>query len=121
MSYRRQRVAHDLQRRLAEILAKRVSDPRLAGARVTGVEPAADFSTARVFVRGFANPSEALEALDKAGPYIRRLLGEGLSLRRVPELDFRIDTSLERGERVEEILRELQAEPADREDSGEPS
>ncbi len=116
-------MAHDLQRRLAEILAKRVSDPRLAGARVTGVEPAADFSAARVFVRGFANPSEALEALNKAGPYIRRLLGEGLPLRRVPELDFRIDTSLERAERVDEILRELRVEREEREseENGEPS
>ena len=88
MSRRKARVAQDLRARLTEILRKRVSDPRLEGVPLSGVEPPPDF--------------------EKAGPFIRRCLGERLKLRRVPELEFRLDESLERAERVEEILREVE-------------
>jgi ribosome-binding factor A len=112
-SHRRQRVAHELQARLAEILSLRVGDPRLDGVIVSAVETTPDFSLARVFVRGFGDREAGLEALERAAPFIRRCLGQGLRLRRVPELDFRLDESLERAERVEEILRELEAERVD--------
>lgn len=110
VSHRRQRVAHDLRARLAEILSQRVSDPRLAGTVVSAVETSPDLSVARVFVRGFADADAALAALERAAPFIRRLLADGLRLRRVPELDFRVDDSLERAERVDAILRELEEE-----------
>jgi ribosome-binding factor A len=106
-------VAHEIQARLAEILSLRVADPRLDGAVVSAVETTPDLSLARVFVRGFADREAGLEALERAAPFIRRCLGKGLRLRRVPELDFRLDDSLERAERVEEILRDLEAERVD--------
>ncbi len=109
MSHRRGRVAQDLRARLAEILAKRVSDPRLAAVTLSAVETTPDFSLARVFFWTHGEPDEALRAFEKAGPFIRRCLGEHLRLRRVPELEFRLDQSLESAERVEEILREVEA------------
>ncbi len=112
MRHRRGRVAHDLRARVAEILRKRVSDPRLDGVTLSGVEPTPDFSLARVFFWTRGDPKEALEAFQKAGPFIRRCLGEKLKLRRVPELEFRLDESLERAERVEAILREVEEERA---------
>ncbi len=108
MSHRKARVAQDLRARLTEILRKRVSDPRLEGVTLSGVEPTPDFALARVFFWTRGDPSEALQAFEKAGPFIRRCLGERLKLRRVPELEFRLDESLERAERVEEILREVE-------------
>ena len=112
MRHRRGRVAHDLRARVAEILRKRVSDPRLDGVTLSGVEPTPDFSLARVFFWTRGEPKEALRAFEKAGPFIRRCLGEKLKLRRVPELEFRLDESLERAERVEAILREVEEERA---------
>jgi ribosome-binding factor A len=100
-------VAHDLRATLAEILAKRVSDPRLERVTVSAVETTPDFSLARVFFWTRGDPGDALQALDNARPFIRRCLGEKVKLRRVPDLEFRLDESLERAERVDEILREI--------------
>jgi len=107
MSHRKNRLSHDLAHRIARILETRVSDPRLEGLTVVDVDAAPDGSFARVFYRTFGDPEGAAEALKKAKPYIRRRLGEGLRLRRVPELDFRYDPSQAQGTRVDEILREL--------------
>ena len=107
MSHRKGRLASDLAQRIARILATRVSDPRLEGVTVVNVDAAPDGSFARVFYRTFGDQEAAAEALAKAKPYIRRRLGEGLRLRRVPELDFRYDPSQAQGARVDEILREL--------------
>ena len=107
MSHRKQRLAHDLAQRIARILESRVSDPRLEGLTVVDVDAAPDGSFARVFYRTFGDPEQAAQALEKAKPYIRHRLGEGLRLRRIPELDFRYDPSQAQGARVDEILREL--------------
>ena len=112
--HRRERVAQDLQVRLAQILSARVDDPRLEGATVSGVEVVPDYSLARVFVRGFSDGAAAMQALESAAPFIRRCLADGLRLRRVPELDFRLDESLERAERIETILREIEQERRER-------
>ncbi|MEE8312980.1 MAG: 30S ribosome-binding factor RbfA [Myxococcota bacterium] len=113
MSHRRGRVAHDLHARLAEILAKRVSDPRLEHATLSAVETTPDFAVARVFFWTRGDPDETLEAFEKARPFIRRCLAQNLKLRRVPELEFRLDESLERAERVDQILREVGDERAE--------
>ncbi len=107
MSHRRGRVTHDLRAILAEILGRQVSDPRLEQVTVSAVETTPDFSVARVFYWTRGDPGDALEAFEKARPFIRRCLGERIKLRRVPELEFHLDESLERAERVDEILREI--------------
>ena len=108
MSHRQQRVAHELRNRLAEIIEQRVADPRLRQVTITGVHVSADLSFARVYFRSLGKAEEAHQAFAKAKPFIRRCLGEGLHLRRVPELDFRIDVSLDNAARIDEILNELQ-------------
>lgn len=107
MSHRRERVASEIRSRLATLLRERVNDPRLAQVSILEVRPAPDFSYARVFYRTLGERAEAQSALDGAAPFLRRCLGEGMKLRRVPELDFRYDESPERAGRVEEILEEL--------------
>jgi ribosome-binding factor A len=110
VKHRRERVAHDLRDRIAEIIERRTNDPRLRQLTITGVEVSPDFSSARVFYRAQEDAQEVAAALDKASGFIRRRLAEGLALRRVPELRFLIDVSLERGARVEQVLREIAAE-----------
>ena len=107
MSHRRERVASDIAHRLARILGERVSDPRLAGLTIVEVRPSPDASFARVFYRTLDDREQAEQALEKAKPFIRRCLGEGLRLRQVPELDFRYDTTADQGARVDAILEEI--------------
>ena len=110
-----ERVARELRDKLALILEERVSDPRLRGVSIVEVRPSPDLSYARVFYRTFGDPGEAERALRKAKPFLRRCLAENLRLRRVPELDLRLDPTVESAQRIEHLLEELAAERALRE------
>ncbi len=112
MSHRRERVARDLRNRLAQIIEQRVEDPCLRDVTITGVKASADFSYLRVFYRTLGDREQATQAFNKAKPFIRRCLGDGGRLRRVPELDFRIDKSLDSAARIDEILKELKTQGA---------
>jgi ribosome-binding factor A len=110
---RPERVAQFMRREIAEILERRLSDPRLAGqvVSVTDVEVTPDLSFARVFVSVLESGAErerALAALQSAAGFVRHLLSERLDLREVPEIRFVHDSSIERGARVEELLRRIQ-------------
>lgn len=113
MKIRPERVAQFMRREIAEILERRLSDPRLAGhvVSVTDVEVTPDLSFARVFVSVLESGAErerALAALQSAAGFVRHLLSERLDLREVPEIRFVHDSSIERGARVEELLRRIQ-------------
>ncbi len=112
MSHRQERLAREVRKRLAEIIEQRVEDPRLRDVTITGVKTSADFSYVRVFFRTLGDREQATRAFHKAKPFIRRCLGDAGGLRRVPELDFRIDKSLDSAARIDEILKELETGPA---------
>ena len=114
MSHVPRRVANDLRDRLARILQRKVSDPRLARVTITGVDLTSDLSSARVHYRsgdGAGDDEErCARAFASARGYLRRELAASVKLRRVPELHFVWDASLERGARVENVLREIAEE-----------
>jgi ribosome-binding factor A len=109
---RPERVAHLMQREIADILQNRMRDPRVgAMVSVTDVELAQDLSFARVFVSILASGAErerTLATLNGAGGFIRHELAPRMGLREMPELRFQLDDSIERGARVDELLRRLQ-------------
>lgn len=112
MKYTQARLAQEIHGRLATILRERTQDPRLELLAITEVKVAPDATFARVFYRTLGNLDEAVAALEKAKPYLRRCLASELHVRRVPELDFRVDESLDRAERLDSVLRELAQERA---------
>jgi len=109
MNHRHARAAQGVREAIASLIQRELRDPRLELVTIVDVELSPDYSVARVFWRAAGNPEDVERALDHARPYLRRLLAARVRLRRVPELDFRRDTSLERGARVEAILAELEA------------
>lgn len=122
MRIRPERVAHLMQREVADILQRRMRDPRIgAMVSVTDVEVTRDLSFARVFVSIMGPPGErerTLEALGAAAGFVRHELGPRLGLREVPEIRFLLDDSIERGSRVETILKRLErGEPVEDEES----
>jgi ribosome-binding factor A len=117
MSHRKERVGRALRQQIAEILAARVRDPRLSSVTVVEVRPSPDFSFARVFYRTLHEPAAVAAALEGAKPFIRHCLAEVSSLRRVPELDLRLDTSLERAARVDAVLSEIAGERQEKADA----
>lgn len=109
MSRRRiERLNEQLKREITEILRVEAKDPRVGMVTITGVEASADLSTARVHVSALGEDAEkeaALEGLRAAAPFVRSELGRRLHVRRVPELRFELDRSLERALRIEELLQ----------------
>ena len=111
MSIRPERVAERIKRETAEILENDLRDPRLHGiVSVTDVEITHDLSAAKIFVSALAEGKEReqiLIALRSAAPFVRRRLAPRLGLREVPEVRFLFDDSIERGARVEDLLRKI--------------
>ncbi len=115
-SRRVQRLNEQLKREISEIVRIRVRDPRVRGVTVTGVKASPDLTFARVWVNlpGQDDRREdALRGLEAASGFLRRCLGEELHIRRVPDLDFREDQTLERAFRVEQLLEEIGPLPED--------
>ena len=112
MPTRRQRRVNSLLREeLSALLRRRVKDPRLESLTITAVETSVDLKHAHVYVSslgGEKEKREALAGLRSAEGFLRHELGIRLSLRYVPEMAFHIDDSLERGERIEGLLRGLE-------------
>ena len=113
MSNRPDRVAHLMQREVAEILERRMRDPRIGSmVSVTDVEVTKDLSFARIYVSLLATGAERdriLETLRSAAGWVRHELSPRLGLREVPELRFELDESVERGARVDDLLRRIQS------------
>ena len=119
-SNRPERVAGLLQREVTGILSREFRDPRLAGITVTDAEVTGDLKQATVFVSTLQEGKEreeTLRALKRAAGAVRHQLASRMNLREVPEIRFKFDDSIEKGARVEELLRKIKTgEPADDEE-----
>ena len=102
------RVSDQIKEEIAEILMRKIKDPRIGFVTVTDVELADDLRNAKVFVSVIGNDRAAtLKGLESASAFIRTELGRRLRLRFIPELLFRYDDSAERGAHIMELLNEV--------------
>jgi ribosome-binding factor A len=108
-----QRINEDIQRVLASLL-RGIKDPRINQGMisVTGVDTTTDLRRAKVFlsVYGLQSEKDFSKGLRSASGYLRRELGQALDLRYTPELQFELDKSIERGARINTLLRDLDTE-----------
>lgn len=111
MSRRIARLNDAFREEISDLLRRQVKDPRLAVfITITRVETSADISHAKVYVSVMGSEEDrdaALRGLEAASPFLRRQMGHRLSLRRMPELSFRRDDSMEQGAHVLELLDEV--------------
>jgi ribosome-binding factor A len=123
------RVAHEIQRVLSDMLVRRTSDPRLAEVAITAVRVTPDLRLARAYftlLDDRADRAEIERALRHATPFLKRGVAEGVSLRYVPELVFAYDTALAGARRIDSLLREVRppeaaaASPDEAAAAGEP-
>ena len=117
MATRRQRqVAELLHEEISLLIQRRARDPRLGFVTVTGVEMSPDLRVAHVYVSILGegeDVEQSLASLRRAAGFFRRELGTSLSLRYLPELNFRRDDTLERGLRIDRLLDSLHEETAE--------
>jgi ribosome-binding factor A len=117
---RTSRLNEQLRRELSDLIRQRVRDPRVGAVTITAVDTTRDLGLATVYVRATgpdAGPSDTLAGLSAAAPFLRTALGRALRIRRVPELRFREDKSLEHAKRIEQLLSEVIEPDAPPEDS----
>ena len=110
--HRTERLADTLREEVAQIVGYELEDPRLTNVTVTEVR-LANTRAARVYVTVAGDEQEhqlALAALRHAAPYIRKQLGLSLNLPRIPELHFVRDRVEEEGDRVDQLLQQIEQE-----------
>ena len=106
------RIADQIQRSLAELIRLEVRDPRVGLVTITGVELSRDHSHAKVFFTVLGAESaarDAAEGLQRAAGFLRTQLAHRLTTRKVPELHFEFDESVERGVRLSRLIDEAVA------------
>jgi ribosome-binding factor A len=117
--HRPDRVGEEIRHELSELLSRgAVHDPGIGFITLTRVQVSPDLQLARVYYTQLdADPKtrrDTARALDRATPFFRRQIGSRLRLRRVPEVEFRFDESIEHQDRIEQILQELHREDEQR-------
>ena len=103
---RSERVADQIQREVAEIIAHELEDPRIGRVTVSGSSLSKDLSNATLFITMPADGDvqRALEGLNRASGFVRKRLGQRVRMRYVPRLRFAHDETLERATRVGELI-----------------
>jgi len=113
---RSHRVGETILKEVSEILNRGLKDPRVGYVTITAVDVTPDLSIARVFYTVIGDEKERHqtgEGLAKATPYIRRQLSQRLRMRRTPEIEFRYDTSIDYGNHIESLLKDIENERSD--------
>jgi ribosome-binding factor A len=107
---RSQRVGDLLRKEIADIIIYRLKDPRIGFITVTGVDVTDDIKLARVYVSVFQEGERktTLEVLDSAKSFVRSELSKRLRMKFIPSIEFRLDTSIEYGNKIEELLKEIE-------------
>lgn len=107
--HRTDRVSAQLRRDLGELVHSAVREHGLPSLSVSDVEVTRDLAHAKVFVTVLesSKAAEALAALQELSRELRFELGRRVRMRSVPELHFHYDESVDRGERIEALLRNL--------------
>lgn len=106
---RSQRVGDLLREEIADIIMRRLKDPRIGFITVTGVDMTEDLKLARVYVSCLKDEERetTLEILNAARQFIRSEVAKRVRMKTIPSLEFRIDTSGGYGERIDRLLREI--------------
>ncbi len=112
MTTRTNRVADLIRDEVSKLLLRELRDPRIGFVTITGASVSPDLRNVRVYVSVLGQTSvrdESLQALNSAAGFVRRAIFKNLRLRYSPAVSFHLDESLDRGARIEEVLREIHA------------
>ena len=113
MSRRTDQIAGQILEILAETVGTKMRDPRLGFVTLTRASVTPDLKWAKVYfsvLGGDDERAETLNVLKNAKGFLRTELGRQMSIRYVPDLDFRFDPNLEQGERIQRVFNEVIAQ-----------
>jgi ribosome-binding factor A len=112
---RSERVGDLIREEVADLIMYKLKDPRIGFVTVTGVEMTADLKLARVFVSVMKEEERelTLEILNSSKNFIRSNLSKRLRMKFIPAIEFRLDTSLEYGFKIDRLLKEIKEKDED--------
>ncbi len=117
---RADRVSEAIKREVGVMLSREVKDPGVHFVTVTGVETTDDLRHAKIFVSILGDEKtrqESMAGLERAKGFLRRELGHRLQLRYTPEIQFRLDTSLDHAMKIKGLLNQIK--PAEEKNADE--
>ncbi|MBU1808917.1 MAG: 30S ribosome-binding factor RbfA [Candidatus Omnitrophica bacterium] len=115
-SQRSGRVQEAIRQEVSSIIHSQIRDPRLGFLTITGVELTKDLRYARIYFSVLGGDKEkklALRGLNSAKGYIKGLLGDRIKLRYMPEIEFKIDETLERTRHIYDLFEKIKKEKKD--------
>lgn len=108
MGFRLNRLAEEIKREVTDIIRTTLKDPRISPlTSITDVEISKDMRYAKIFISIYGSEEEqtkTLEGLKSANGFIRSELGKRIRLRYMPEIAFILDTSIEHGVKISQII-----------------
>lgn len=118
MSSRRQKqINQTIRRELSELLARHVGDPRINGViSITEVDVSSDLKHAKVYTSVMGSEEakdEVFDGLASASDFLRRELGARMRIRYIPKLIFKRDDSIEKAERIHQLINQTASENPD--------
>src|SRR5579883_100765 len=111
--HRQEKLAELIAVELSELLRTRLKDPRVGFASITHVEVSGDLRHAKIFVSVMGSTeekAETLRGLRHAAGFLRHELASRLVLRYMPEISFKLDTSIEEGARILALINKIEEE-----------
>jgi ribosome-binding factor A len=109
------RVGQMIQRELAEVLTRGLKDPRIGFVTITGVDMSTDLRDATVFFSTYGDAAaleETKKGLLAARGFLRKQIASALQMRFTPELHFKYDATVATGDRIDQLLKQVQPSPA---------
>jgi ribosome-binding factor A len=104
---RARRLGEQIQRELPELLRRDVKDERIGNVTITAVSVTGDLRTAKVYYLVFGKPGadpQVQRGLESAAGFLRNALSRSLMIRHTPTLSFELDTSIEHGVRLTQLI-----------------
>ena len=108
------RVGDQLLREMADLLMRKVKDPRVSGVTLTGIHLSNDLKHSRVYYSTIGKREDVVRiqaGLDSAKGFIKREIGMRLDLKYVPDIIFIHDLSLEKGDYMEKLFEKMKSDP----------
>ena len=119
---RPERVADQIRAEVTTMISRELHDPGVGFVTVTRVHVTPDLQHARVYYTSLGDAAarqNTARALERAAGFMRRQIGQRLRLRRAPEIHFEFDESIGHQDRVEQLLKEIADEHANRPDASD--
>jgi len=118
MFKRSEKVSEAIHEMISALLIKGLKDPRIGFVTITGVKVTDDLHLATIYFTVVGTDEEKKgteQGLNSARGFIRKEIGKNLRMRYVPDLVFKYDTSVDYGNRIDSLLRQIHTEDKDAE------